>query len=110
MRLFILKLYIHKYHFTWRKNYLNSLDELKLILSKTLERKSTPYEKEFTEHYKSSEQEGLKETYILNTASLLNFLEIMHKEKLIDNEQFNSRVSSLLNIVKLVDKVTLGDQ
>lgn len=89
---------------------MNSLDELKFIISKTLESKSTPDKTSFSGHYKSLQQEELKEAYILNTASLLSYLEIMHKEQLIDDEQFDNRVSSLLNIVKLVEKVTLGDQ
>jgi len=58
------------------------------------------------ESYKLLEQQEFKNFYIENITVLLTSLEIMHEKKIITTDQFNSRVSSFLNIITLVDEIT----
>jgi len=63
------------------------------------------FEDRLAESYKLLEQQELKKVYIENITTLLTSLVIMHEKKVITTDQFNSRVSSFIDIINLVDEV-----
>ncbi|MFD1929289.1 hypothetical protein ACFSFY_14700 [Sporosarcina siberiensis] len=84
----------------------NSLDELKELLSKIIEDQTLSLETGLADSYELLALDQLKEVYIKNSMSLLHSLEIMHKEKVIDTNQFNNRIGSLRNILELAQELS----
>lgn len=84
----------------------NSLDELKALLSTIIEGQSVSLETGLADSSELLALDQLKEVYIKNSMSLLHSLEIMHKEKVIDTNQFNNRITSLRNILELVQELS----
>lgn len=87
-----------------------SLDELKMLLSSVVDDQSIPLENRIADSYKLLEQDKLTEVYTETILSLLQSLEIMHKENIIDAEQFNGRISALQNILESVEELSSIDK
>ncbi|WP_438315294.1 hypothetical protein [Sporosarcina sp. FA9] len=85
---------------------LTSLHDLKSLLSSIIDGQSVSLEDNIADSYKLLEQDKLKGVYIKNSMILLQSLEIMHKENIINTEQFNSRIIALRNILGLVEELS----
>lgn len=85
---------------------LTSLDDLKSLLSSIIDGQSVSYENSLADSYNLLEQDKLKEVYTETILSLLQSLVIMHKQNIIDTEQFNNRILDLRNILELVEELS----
>lgn len=88
----------------------SSLSEVRMLLSSVVDGQSIPLENRIAASYKLLEQDKLTEVYTETILSLLQSLEIMHKENTIDAEEFNSRISALRNILKSVEELSSIDK
>ncbi len=83
----------------------NSLNDVQLVISEIVNQQSKSFQMNLKDFLSLLGEEQLEVVVIKNVLSIYHSLETLHKENKINTQEFNQRITSLVNIVQLVEDV-----